>query len=179
MDRDVDMIRIVERGSAAGECGIVEVPLGRSQLPNQLRKLAPVFFVAGAAALRGEIELIPPLKFSLWRQWHSAGLLTADQITAYRDHGLAALRPERREDVGGPRSPIEAGEDRLLDLESVQKVLEINGECRGLTVPDRRIRRKSRGAVAAQVRNDHLVSRRCQQRSDVNEAVDVIGPTMQ
>jgi hypothetical protein len=41
-----------------------------------------------------------------------------DQIAIHRDHGLAALRPERPDDVGRPRSPIITGEDRLLDLES-------------------------------------------------------------
>src|SRR5262245_1807647 len=41
-----------------------------------------------------------------------------------------------RKDVGGPRSPIETGENRLLDLESVKKVLEIDGERRRLAVAE-------------------------------------------
>jgi len=44
-----------------------------------------------------------------------AGFPAAHQITTRGDHGLAALRPERRDDVGRPRSPIKTGEGRLLD----------------------------------------------------------------
>src|SRR5262249_40994941 len=109
MDDDVDVIRVIESRRAAIEGGVVEPPFRRSELPDQLRKLAPVFFVAGTAALRGEIELVPPLVLGRWRQRQSAGFLATDQVTAHGDHGLAALRPKRREDVGVARSPIEAG----------------------------------------------------------------------
>src|SRR5215472_5153331 len=61
MDDNVDMNRVIEGRSGAIECRIVEVPLGRSELPNELGKVVPVFFVAGPAALRGKIELVPPL----------------------------------------------------------------------------------------------------------------------
>ena len=62
MDHDGDMIRIVEGRCAAIERGIIEVPLRRSDLPNELRKVVPVFVVAGAAAFRGKIILVPPLR---------------------------------------------------------------------------------------------------------------------
>src|SRR4030095_8103534 len=101
MDHDLDMIRIVKGRSGSIERGIIELPLGRSELPNQLRKLLSVFFVAGATTFGGKIELIPPFELSLWRQRDLASFLVADQITAHGDHGLAALRPERCEDVGG------------------------------------------------------------------------------
>src|SRR5262249_28759296 len=121
---DVDVIRVVEGRRAAIEGGAIEPPLGRSELPDQLRKLTSVFFVAGTAALSGEIELVPPLVLGRRRQRESAGFLVTDQVTAHRDHGVAALRPKRCEDVGVACSPIEAGEDRLLDLECVEKFLE-------------------------------------------------------
>src|SRR6266576_3165143 len=67
VDHDVDMVRIVEGRCAAIERGIIEVPLRRSELPNELRKVVSVFVVAGAAAFRRKIILIPPFELSLWR----------------------------------------------------------------------------------------------------------------
>src|SRR5215470_10893714 len=104
------MVRIVEGGRAAIEGRVVEIPLGRSGLPDQLRELTPILFVAGAAAIGGKIELVPPFILGLWRQGHLAGFLAADEIAAHRHHGLGPLWPERREDVGGPPSPIKTGE---------------------------------------------------------------------
>ena len=89
---DADMIRVVEGSYVAVERGIIGVPLRRSDLPNQLREIVPVFVVDGPAALRGKIGLISPLDLSLRRQWHLAGFLAAGQITNHQDHGLAALR---------------------------------------------------------------------------------------
>jgi len=42
---------------AAIEHGIIEPPLRRSDLPNQLDEIVPVFVIAGAAAFRGKIKL--------------------------------------------------------------------------------------------------------------------------
>ncbi len=60
MNHDVDMIRVVEGRRAAIECGIIEIPLRRSDLPNELSKIVPVFIVARPPALRrldpGEID---------------------------------------------------------------------------------------------------------------------------
>jgi hypothetical protein len=108
MDHDAHMIRVVERRRAAIERRIVEVPLRRSKVPDELRKVVPVFVVPGSTSFPGKIILIPPLQLSLWRQRHCAGFLAADQITAYRDERFAALGPEGRDDVGSPRSPVEA-----------------------------------------------------------------------
>src|SRR5260370_40795069 len=129
MDHDADMIRIVEGRCAAIERGIVEVPFWRSDLPNELRKVVPVCIVAGPAAFRGKIKLVPPCELSLWRQRHLAGLLAADQIPAHRDEGLASLREDGRDDVGRPRAPIKTAQDRLLDLERIHQrdAIESNG----------------------------------------------------
>ena len=93
VDHDGNVVRIVESGRAAIEGGVVEIPFRRRDLPDEFGEIAPVFVVAGAAAFGGKIELVPPLQFGLWRQRHLAGFLAADQITAHRDHGLAALGP--------------------------------------------------------------------------------------
>lgn len=61
MDHDVDVIGVVEGGCAAFERGVIEVPLRRGDLPNELREVMPVFVVTGAAALGGQVILVPPL----------------------------------------------------------------------------------------------------------------------
>jgi hypothetical protein len=55
MDHDRDMIRVVEGRFAAIERGLIEVPLRRSDLPDELGKIVPVFVIAGPAAFRGKI----------------------------------------------------------------------------------------------------------------------------
>src|SRR6266700_482433 len=68
MDYDVDVILVVEGRCAAIKRGIIEVPFRRSDPPNELRKVVPVFVVAGAAAFGGKIILVPPLELSVGRQ---------------------------------------------------------------------------------------------------------------
>src|SRR5262249_24663139 len=103
MDHDADVIRVVEGRGTTIERGIIEVPLRRRELPNELREVVSISVVAGPAALGGKVILVPPLELGLWRQRFLASFLTADQVTAHRDQGLAALWPERRDDVGRPR----------------------------------------------------------------------------
>src|SRR5437016_5743262 len=57
MDHDADMIRIVEGCCTAIERGVIEAPLRGSDLPNELRKVVPVFVVACPAAFGGKIIL--------------------------------------------------------------------------------------------------------------------------
>src|SRR5271165_7547806 len=116
---DADVIWIVEGRGGAIERRIIELPLRRGDLPNESGKIISVFLVAGPAALRGEIILVPPLVLSLRRQRHLVGFWAGDQITAQGDKGLAALRPKCRDDIGRPSSPVITGDDRLLDLESI------------------------------------------------------------
>src|SRR5215212_7504330 len=89
------------------------------------------------AAFRGKVILVPPLELSLWRQRQLVGFTAADQITTHGDEGLAALRPECRDDVGCLRSPIVTGDGRPLDLESIHQSDDIDGEYRLLGIPDR------------------------------------------
>jgi hypothetical protein len=121
MDHDADVIRIVEGRCTPIERRIIEVPLRRRKLPNELRKVVAVFVVAYPAAFGGKIVLVPPLELSLWRQRHFACFLAADQITAHRDERLAAFRPERRDDVGRPCAPIKTADGRVLDLEGIHQ----------------------------------------------------------
>ena len=61
VDHDVDVVRVVERGRSAVEGGIVEGPLRRGELPNQLAEIVPVALaVAEPAALGREVEEVPP-----------------------------------------------------------------------------------------------------------------------
>jgi hypothetical protein len=73
MDHDADMIRVVEGRGAALEGGLVEVPFGRGELPDEPGKVVPVLLVAGPAALGGKVILVPPLELSLWRQRQLVG----------------------------------------------------------------------------------------------------------
>ena len=179
VDHDRHVIRVVERGGAAVERGVVEVPLGRGGPPDELGEVAPVALVADPAALGREVVLVPPLPLGLRRQRQLAGLLAADQIPAHRDEPGAPLRPERREDVGRPRSPVGAGDDRLLDPEGVHQRDGVDRQDRLLPVAGCLVGEKARRAVAAQVRHDHAVARRRQQRRDLGEGVDVVRPAVQ
>src|SRR2546421_623528 len=103
------------RGASCGRLCPTPPLISRcAYLPDELREITAVFFVAGTTAFCDKVELVPPLQFSLRRQRHLVGLAAADQIPTDRDECLAAFRPQRRDNVGGPRSPITAGEDRLL-----------------------------------------------------------------
>ena len=62
MHHDADMIRIVEGRRGTSESGIIEVPLRRCELPDELSKFASVFLVASLSALGGEIKLVPPFE---------------------------------------------------------------------------------------------------------------------
>src|SRR5262245_64488781 len=56
VDRDGNVIRIVEGRRASIEGRVVELPLRGSELPDELVEVVPVFLVAEAAAFRCEIE---------------------------------------------------------------------------------------------------------------------------
>jgi hypothetical protein len=136
MDHDADIVRVVEGRCGAIKRGIIEVPLRRIDLPDELRKFALVCVVARPAAFGGKIILVLPSVLHLWRQRQLIAFTVVDQIAIHRDHGLAALRPERRDDVGRPRSPIIPGEDRLLDLEHIHQSDDIESDHRLLGIPE-------------------------------------------
>ncbi len=159
---DGDVVRVVEGRGGPIERRLVELPFGRSELPNELVEIMAVFLVAKLAAFRGKVKLVSPLEFRLRRQRHLAGLLAADQITAHGDERLAAFRPERRHDVARPRAPIKPGKDRLVDLERVHESDGIESQRRWLAIPDRFAGKKVGRAISAQIRDDHSVARRRQ-----------------
>ncbi len=179
VDHDADVIRVVEGRGAALEGGLVEVPFRRSDLPDELRKVAPVFVVADPAAFGGEVILVPPLQLSLWRQRHLAGLLAADQIPAHRDETLAAFRPQRRDDVGRARAPIKTAEDRPANFECIHQSDDIDSDHRLLAIAGRCARKKARRAIATQIGDDHPVACLRKPRGNVDKAVNVIGPAVQ
>ena len=111
-----DMARIVEGNSGAIEYGVVEILLRRCELPDQPREIMSIFVIAGLATVGGEVILVLPLQLRCGRQRRLVRLLVADQVTADRYQASASRRPERGEDVGRPRDPIAAGDDRSIDL---------------------------------------------------------------
>jgi hypothetical protein len=72
VDDDSDVIGIVEGCRAAPKRGVVEVPFWRSKLPDESGKITPIFVVAVAAAISGEVKLVPPLQLGLGQQRHLA-----------------------------------------------------------------------------------------------------------
>ena len=57
VNHEGDVIRIVDGCRCALECGIIEVLLERGDLPNELRKIAAVFVIAGSGTLSSKIVL--------------------------------------------------------------------------------------------------------------------------
>src|SRR5580698_3432178 len=148
------------------------MPFRRSGLPNELREIVAVFVVACKTTICGKVKLIPPCELSFWRQWVLAGFNIGYQITAYGDEGLAALRPEHRDNIGRARTPVKAGEDGLVDLERIHQGDDVDGHDRLLAIADRAARKKARRAIASQIRDDHPVTGRRQQRSDIDITVN-------
>ena len=176
VDHDRDVIGIVEGSGAALEGGVVEAPLRRGELPDQPGEIARVFLVAGAAALGGEVILVPPLQLGLRRQRRHAELLVADEIAAHRYHRLAALRPQCGDDVGGAGTPVAAADRGLLDAQRIHQGDDIGGDRRLLAVADRLVRQESRRAVAAQIRHDHAIPLRGEQGRDTPKRCDAPVP---
>jgi len=179
VDRDGDVIPVLEGLRAAIEGGVVELPLRRGQLPDQLREIMRVLRVACAAPLGREVELVPPLQFGSRRQRRAARSLARDQIAADRHQRAAALRPQRRDDVGGARAPVEAGKDGLLDVERIHQGDDIDGQRARLAIARRLAGEEVRRAVPAQIGNDDAIAGLRQDRRDVDEGVDVVGPAVQ
>src|SRR5207253_3945080 len=104
--------------------------------------------------------------------------LAADEVSAHRHRALAARRPERRDDVSGPRSPVEASDYRLRNLQGVHESDGIERDSALLATSRRTGGKKPGRAVAAYVRHDHAVALRCEQRRDVHVAVYVVRPAV-
>jgi hypothetical protein len=135
--------------------------------------------IARPAALRGEVELVPPCELGLRWQRLLVGFRTAEQIAAHGNHGLGALRPEDRQSVGGPSAPIETADDGLVDVQDVHQGDGVGGKCRRLSIANRGIGQETRRPVAAQERDDDAIALVREQRRDIDEAVNVVGPAMQ
>jgi hypothetical protein len=90
-----------------------------------------------------------------------------------------SLLKSRRDDVGRPSAPVEAGQHGLLDAERVHQRDDVGGQGRLLAVANRAVRQEAGGPVAADKRHDDPVARRREHRGDIGEAVDVVGPSVQ
>src|SRR4029453_13939120 len=104
--------------------------------------------VTSASPFGGEVVLVPPLELRLRRQGCPVRLLAADQISAYRDHRPAAMRPQRSDDIRRSGAPIEPGDDRVIDSQRVHERDAVAGERRLLTVPHRAAETKTGCAIA-------------------------------
>ncbi len=118
MDDDGGVVGVLEGGGGAGERRVVELPGGGDEFPDQAAELRAVGGVLHGepAALGGEVELVPPGVLGGGRQRIGLRGHVGDEVSAGGDERLDALGPQRGDDVGGARAPVEAGEDRLVDL---------------------------------------------------------------
>ena len=154
VDHDRDMIRIVERRGAAIVRGIVERPLRRSLLPDEFVEIAAVFLLAEAPAFRDKVVPVPKIGLAFRRRRHLVRLRVADEVAAHGNHSLATLRPQRRNDVGRARTPVESADDWLFDLERIHQRDDVQCDRRLLRVTKRVIRKKTRRPVSARLRHD-------------------------
>ena len=176
---DVNMVGVVEGRCCAVVRGIVEIPLWRSLVPDELIELVEVFRIAGLADWGGEIVLVPEQERGLGWPRHLVARRAADQIAADGNDRLAAFRPECCHDVRRARAPVKAGDGSCLDLERIHQSDDVEGDGRLLGVPERVSGKKARRTVAAQIGNDYPVACRSQQRSDVDKTVNVVRPAME
>ncbi len=179
MDGDRHVVGIVKRGSGTIEGFVGEFPGRGGRLPDQANEVAGIRGVTRTAAFRREVELIPPGKFRPGRKWLFVDFLTADQIAADRHEAGAALGPECRHDIGRASAPVIARHDGLSHAKGIEKGDHVNRECCLLPVACRFIRKKTCGAVSAQIGNKHAISCRSEDGRNVNIAVDVIRPSVQ
>ena len=92
---------------------------------------------------------------------------------------VAALWPERGDDVGRARPPVISGQDRVLDPEGVHQADDVVSDRRLFTAPERVGVEEPRRTVAAQMGDDHPVSGRAEPGGDIHIAVDVVRPAVQ
>ena len=179
VNRDCDMIGIVERRRRAREGGIVERPAGGGRPPDQPREIAGVGGIAGAAALGGEIELIPPAALRLRGEGARVRGLAADQIAADRDEPPDPFGRKHGQDAGGAGAPVAPADEDILEPQRLDQVERVDGKRRLLPVARRGAGQEAGVAISAQIGDDHPIARLRQDRRDIGIAVDVIGPAVE
>ena len=115
------------------------------------------------------------------RTWIDSRLLDIPvaQIQSVAEKLAAAPSDKAAAGPGYALHRLKAGEDGFLDLERIHKCDNVEGDGRLLGVPKRCTRKKPGCAIAAQIRDDHTIARRSQQRGDIHKAVNVVGPAVE
>ena len=180
VDHDGDVIRIVEGRRAAIERGVVEVPLRRSESARSALKSR-----AGICRSRpGRAR---------WR--NSTGTtIAARPSAAAASCRLPGCRSDNRSrrpvalqrsgQSAAMMSAVRAPQSNpariaFSILSASIKAMMSTASADGWPLRTAVTRKKARRAVAAQIRNDHPVARRRQQRGDIDKAVNVVGPAVQ
>src|SRR4029079_9649560 len=154
VDHHVDKISISEGRCRAAIGFLVEFPRRRPKFPKQAAELVAVLRETVATALGVEVVLIPEAPLL-----HGTGRLLGSRYVLNLIAGAAhepahPLRPHRSDDAGCARTPIEAGQYRFSNLQSVKKVKQILSNGRLLSRARRVRRQEARRTIAAEVRND-------------------------
>src|SRR5215469_5441127 len=173
-DDDTDEIRVAKGGRGLTICWLRELPRRGVELPDEQPQLVPVLRETADTPLRVEVVLVPPGVLCRGWEWLLFGGEVGDQVAGYRDQSLDPVRPQHRDDVAGPRPPVIAGQDRVLDLEGIHERENVDSERRLVGIPGRCWRQKGSRAIATEVRHDHPVAARRQQWRDLDVAVDVV-----
>ena len=158
MDHDADMIRIVEGRRAALKGGIIEVPFRRSELPDELGKVVPVFLVASPTAFGGKVILVPPLQLRLGGNgtlpacWLPIRYPLTETRALQRSGKSAAMMSA----VRAPQS--KPARIALSILKRIHQSDDIDGDHRLLAIAEGVTGKKARRAIAAQIGDDHPVA---------------------
>ena len=130
VDRDGNVVRVVQRGCAASEGGVVEVPLRRGSPPDELGEFVPVLVVADSTAFGREVVLVPPLQLGLRRKRRRPAPGSRSDSRSPRP-GPCSAPARSRDDARRPRAPVEAGDDGGLDVQGVEQPNSVDRQ-RGL-----------------------------------------------
>jgi len=112
----------------------------------------------------------------------SHALIISEQIDYLG--GMPAVLPKHVRTSKKPKEMLQF--DLENEMATIRRYRERVHQCdrvrcngRRLAVSDGVIGKKSRGAVAAQVRHDHAIACRCEQRRNIDKTVNVVRPAVQ
>jgi len=127
VDDDIDEIRVVEGNGGLLVRRVIEAPVGRPQLPEELAQRAAILSEASAAALGLKIVLVPVPKLILWclRLERSCNVLNVLAVAASRHEPTHPVGPQRSDDTGRTSSPVVPSEYRARDRQRVHEGTEI------------------------------------------------------
>jgi len=177
---DVHEIRIVERRRRPIVGVVSEMPGRRPRLPEIAAQLAAILLQADASAFGVEVPLVPESRLGFRRSRLLPDVHGVLDGVAADQHGSAdPVRVQRGRDRRGTAAPVVAGDSEARETERVSEIDHV--------LSDRRLFRhtwrpgdfESRGAEAAQIRNQHAMAGTGERRRHIVVGVHVVRPPVQ